>query len=103
MNETETYDLTGSLGVASIASLHEQMNQALGRECDVRLDLSSVTDVDASAIQLLLAMQKRAFEMKTKFELGQVPACVKDKFVAAGSAELLDIATNSIVSETNAG
>lgn len=90
MNEADGFELKGSIGVASIAELHEQSCRALEQEGDVEIDMSAVTDIDASVIQLLLATKKRSAELKSNCVLKELPDSVRSVMSQGGALQALE-------------
>lgn len=95
MNEAEKLDLQGSLSVPSIATLHDQVCQAMNAKAEQEVDMSAVTDVDASAVQLLLAAKKRAAEQKSTFELKMISDRVKSAMSLAGVLDSFEADTEA--------
>lgn len=56
----QNIQLEGKLGIAQAESLHEKLNKALANHDDVVLDAESLTQVDASIVQLIHAFVRDA-------------------------------------------
>ena len=89
MNEADGFELKGSLGVASITELHDQSCRALENDGNVEVDMSAVTNVDASVIQLLLATKKRSAELNSQFILKEIPESVQSVMSQGGALQAL--------------
>ena len=61
--------LAGSVGVAQVAELYATVAEACATEAVIAFECSETRDIDASIVQLLLAVQAAAEQKGSKMEL----------------------------------
>ena len=61
--------LSGECTIYEIAHIHQKVHDNWTGETDLDLDVSSVTDVDASFVQFLASCKKTADSKQHKFQL----------------------------------
>ena len=72
-----TIVLKDSVGIEQAASIKKQLLDTIKNEKTVLLDLSQVTDIDSSIIQLILAAKNEADKTEKEFYItGTIPADV---------------------------
>ena len=75
----------GTLTVREIESVHSRLRELIGRHDRVEIDLATVTEIDLSGIQLLLAARKSAQTAGKTVLLAQpLPAPVREALVRGG-------------------
>ena len=70
---TSTLALSAQVDIFEAAQLHETLIGLARERQAVRVDLSACTDVDCSALQLLLAFRRSRAARPTAFTLGDGP------------------------------
>lgn len=79
-----TLEIAGELDIYSSEELRARLIQATTSPTGVRLDLSSVTNCDVTAMQLLCAARKSAIDAGKSFHLSAVSESVEAARVALG-------------------
>ena len=74
-----TLKWSGPCTIEQAKTIHEQTIKALNKASDkLVLDLSGVTDIDVSCMQIILAASKEAGELKKEFKiLDSIPGFIK--------------------------
>ncbi|HEY0562376.1 MAG TPA: STAS domain-containing protein [Methylophilus sp.] len=70
--QAHTWYVSGEMVLETVSQLLEQ-SKALTLQADTQLDLSKVTDVDTSAVSLILEFQRRAKKESVRLGLLAVP------------------------------
>jgi anti-anti-sigma regulatory factor len=84
-SERTSLILTGEMTVSAISSFHAKVSEALESEGDLAVDLSAVTEIDLSGVQLLWAARRAAANMRRGFSAcTPVPPAVQASFDLAG-------------------
>lgn len=79
--------LEGQVNIAAAAELKNVLLQALASGKELRADLGPASDLDVTALQLLLAAEREAQESGTRFVLaGPLPGEIAAGALAAGLA-----------------
>lgn len=74
-----------SIGIEQAENLKKQLTDAIKKNKSVSLDISGVTDMDTSSIQLILAARKEAENLKKEFFVtGDIPQDVSALFALLG-------------------
>lgn len=69
-----TIKLTDSVGIEQASSVKKQLTEAIKSKKTVSLDISEVTDIDTSIIQLILSAKKDADAKEKEFYIsGTIP------------------------------
>jgi len=75
----------GGLSIQDASTLHQDLLEAFQKKQSIQLDLSGVTDMDSSIIQLLCAAFKEAIEKGIEFHLtGTVHDSLKSTLMRYG-------------------
>lgn len=80
----------GPLILENIVAVLEESQRALGTGADVVVDLAGVTEVDSSAVSLLLEWRRAALRDKRKIEFVNLPDNLKSLAQLYGVTDLLD-------------
>ena len=94
--------LSGSVGIKRAAQIHSEVCKALGSGKVVTFDFDENTGIDASVLQLLLAVQREADDRDKDFHLLNVPPAVVKQIENCGAASLLTIHDSASTSTDNA-
>jgi len=80
-------------GECTIYEVAESQNKIIQKWPDqsqtINLNMSGVSDIDASFVQLLLSCKKTAHENNAQCHITNLPTVVEDKFQAMHVAEIL--------------
>ncbi len=77
-----TIALSGDCTIYEIAQLHQQIHDNWKAGTDLELDVSAVTEVDASFVQLLASCKKRADIHEGQFQLSHPTEALNEKIKA---------------------
>jgi len=80
----------GPLTLENIVAVLEESQRELGAAAEVVVDLAGVTEVDSSAVSLLLEWRRAALRDKRKLEFVNLPDNLKSLAQLYGVTELLD-------------
>lgn len=83
--------LSGSVGIKRAAQIHSEACKALDGGKVVTFDFDENTGIDASVLQLLLAVQREADERDKNFQLLNVPTALVEQIENCGAASLLTV------------
>jgi anti-anti-sigma regulatory factor len=84
-NEDSSMDsiqLSGECNIYEIAQIHQKIHDNWQANTNLSLDVSAVTEVDASFIQLLASCKKMALDKNQSFELLNPSDAVSNKMTA---------------------
>ncbi len=74
--------LSGEGTIYEIVSIHQQIHDNWSVDTDMILDVSAITEVDASFIQLLASCKKTAESNHQTFQIINQPETLNDKMAA---------------------
>ena len=95
MKQANTRKLAGSVGVESIADLHEEACDSRHDDRGLEFDLENVESIDTSAIQLFLAAEKAYATLEQRFTVSNSPDRIIEAFAACGAKSTLLVGDNS--------
>lgn len=82
--------LQESLDIASVAEARDHLLQILGSGDRIRIDLSSLTEIDTSGVQLLLSLRKEALAGGKECRFVHPSPPVEDAFRILGCGAVFD-------------
>ncbi|MEL6107963.1 MAG: STAS domain-containing protein [Planctomycetota bacterium] len=86
--------LAGSVGVAQVAELYATVTEVCATEAVIAFDCSETRDIDASIVQLLLAVQAAAEQKGSKMELRGASDTLAELFGEYGLGDCLTVSTS---------
>ncbi len=82
--------LQDSLDISSVSDARDHLLQILRSGSEVLLDFSSMTEIDTSGVQLLIALRKEADRSGTACRCNRPSPAVLDVFRVLGRADMFD-------------
>lgn len=83
-------DLTGSLSIQKVESLHAELLEKSEAEADLRINCAGLTDIDFAALQLLYSLFKTYRDKGGKLELVDVSPKVRECFELSDFESLIE-------------
>lgn len=78
---TTTLEWEDNIGIEQASSLKEELLEAINKYKTTLLDISQITDMDTSIIQLILSAQAEAKSQEKEFFIsGEIPEGIKNLF-----------------------
>lgn len=69
-------EIAGRLAIDTVASLHELLKSELSQALQIKLDLTSLTDIDICGVQLICAACHTTLTTEKSFSFsGVIPSC----------------------------
>ncbi|MFH1148080.1 MAG: STAS domain-containing protein [Pseudomonadota bacterium] len=85
--------LQGQIGISEGSELRESLKEFIQSE-QAEIDMGEVTDIDVSALQLLIAARKSAGRDGKTIHVTSVSGSCRETFKLAGAAALLGLTTD---------
>lgn len=79
-----TVKLEGDLNIYVAKELKEKLQEVFNKNKKIRIDLSEITDIDTSCIQILLSLKILAKNNKIDYKLVNPSPVVKEAFKLSG-------------------
>ena len=100
--DTLRIPLAGSVGVAQVEQLHATVKNSVESQEPIALDFSEVRDIDASILQLMLAMQKASRDSAAQAEFTGFSDAFAEMLRSNGAEKLMAGEGEAEEAESNA-